>query len=283
MSEARKKLAETIRAAVPSASPALIDAFARVPRERFMPPGPWKMRDMSGTWMTPDANPDHVYTDTSIAVDASRDLYNGQPSTVARWLDALAIQRGDRVLHIGCGSGYFTAVLAETVGPEGCVFAIEVDESLSRTAQENLKDWPWISVQGGDGTSDLPDDIDVVVLHAGASHIRQEWLNCTRAGARLLVPITVDFAAMGPTLGKGLTFVLTRREDGWSAKSLSFVAIYSMQSARDATKATTFGLAMQRRDWESVTRLRTDRHKVGPDCWAHWDDCCLSSQRESEA
>lgn len=276
MSDARRRLAESIREGIPSASPALIEAFASVPRERFLPPGPWKMRDMSGTWMSDDDNPDHVYRDMSIAVDAARDLYNGQPSTVARWLEALAIQRSDRVLHIGCGSGYYTAVLAETVGSAGQVIAIEVDESLAATARENLNDWPWVTVHHGDGTSNLPGDIDVVVLHAGASHVRQEWLACTAAGARMLVPITVDFAAMGPTLGKGMTFVLKRGHDGWAARSLSFVAIYSMQSARDASRTVTFGHAMQRRDWETVTRLRTDEHEPGPSCWCHWDDTCLS-------
>src|SRR5689334_9452920 len=128
MSEARLKLAETIRSAVPSASPALINAFATVPRERFLPPGPWQVRDMSGARMTEDANPDHAYTDMSIAVDAARDLYNGQPSTIARWFDALALREGDRVLHIGCGSGYFTAILAATVGAGGSVTAIDIDE-----------------------------------------------------------------------------------------------------------------------------------------------------------
>lgn len=277
MSEARLRLAETIRAAIPSAAPALITAFATIPRERFLPPGPWQMRGASGTRITEDNNPDHVYADTSIAVDASRDLYNGQPSTIARWFDALAIAEGDRVLHIGCGSGYYSAVLAATVGPTGHVTAIDVDERLADAARENLKTWSWVDVRHCDGMTNLPVDIDVVVIHAGASHVRPEWLACTRVGARLLIPITVDFAAMGPTLGKGLAFVFGRRDDGWSAKALSFVAIYSMQSARDASKAATFGQAMQRRDWERVTRLRTDPHQQESTCWSHWDSCCLAN------
>ena len=276
MSEARRRLAEAIRAGVPSASSTLIQAFAAVPRERFLPPGPWRLRDMSGTWTTPDGNADHVYTDASIAIDASRDLYNGQPSTVARWLDALAIARGERILHVGCGSGYFTAVLAETTGKEGRVFAIDVDEPLARSARQNLSEWPWVDVTHGDGTTRLPIDIDVVVVHAGASHVRPEWLNCTGEGGRLLVPITVDFAAMGPTLGKGLTFLLTRRPDGWDAQALSFVAIYSMQSARDPAKAATFGQAMQGGDWDKVRRLRTESHDRSPSCWCHLPGACLS-------
>lgn len=277
MSRARVTLAETIRSAIPSASPALLNAFATVPRERFLPPGPWQLRDASGTHMTPNDNPEQVYADVSVAVDAARDLYNGQPSTVARWFDALAIQEGDRVLHIGCGSGYYSGILAAIVGPGGHVTAIDVDEPLVHAASGNLEEWPWVDVQHGDGTNPLPHDIDVVVIHAGASHVRQEWLDCTRPGGRLLVPITVDFAAMGPTLGKGLVFVITRRDDGWDAGALTFVAIYSMQSARDASRAATFGQAMQRGGWDKVTRFRTDMHERDPACWCHWAEGCLSS------
>ena len=280
MSAGRTKLSETIRGVIPSASPSLINAFATVPRERFLPPGPWQIRDASGTRVTEDAAPDHVYADASVAVDASRDLYNGQPSTVARWFDALALEEGDRVLHIGCGSGYYSAILAATVGAGGHVTAIDVDEPLVRAARENLTEWPWVHVEPGDGTSNLPRGIDVVVLHAGASHVRQEWLDCTREGARMLAPLTVDFAAMGPTLGKGMTFVLNRREDGWAAQALSFVAIYSMQSARDAALGATFGQALQRGGWDKVTRLRTDAHEPGPACWCHWGPShthCLST------
>jgi len=277
MSAARLKLAETIRGAIPSASPALINAFATVPRERFLPPGPWQVRDASGTHMTADANPDHVYADASVAVDATRDLYNGQPSGIARWFDALAIQEGDRVLHIGCGSGYYSGILAAVVGANGHVTAIDVDESLVRAARMNLEDRPWVDVQHGDGTRNLPKDVDVVVIHAGASHIRQEWLDSTRSGARLSVPLTLDFAAMGPTLGKGMVFVLNRRDDGWAARALTFVAIYSMQSARDPALGATFGQAMQRGGWDKVTRLRTDVHEPGPACWCHIPGACLST------
>ncbi len=277
MSEARQKLAQTIREAIPSGSQALINAFATVPRERFLPPGPWQLRDAAGIRVTDDDNPEHVYADASIAVDASRDLYNGQPSTIARWLDALSISEGDRVLHIGCGSGYYSAVLATMVGDRGHVTAIEVDERLAHAASENLMAWHQVVVRHGDGITNLPTDIDVIVIHAGASHVRPEWLACTRRGARLLIPITVDFAAMGPTLGKGLAFLFKAVSTGWGARALSFVPIYSMQYARDAVLAATFGQAMQRRGWESVTRLRTDQHEPGPACWCHWPSSCLSA------
>jgi protein-L-isoaspartate(D-aspartate) O-methyltransferase len=70
---------------------------------------------------------------------------------------------GDRVLHIGCGSGYYTAILASMVGPGGHVTAIDVDPALAAAAATHLADWPWVSVRQGDGTQDLPEAIEVVV------------------------------------------------------------------------------------------------------------------------
>lgn len=276
MTNARRRLAETIHAAIPTASAALLDAFASVPRERFLPRGPWHVRDAAGARVTDDADPTQVYVDASIAIDPSRQLYNGQPSFVARWLEALGIAPGERVLHIGCGAGYYAAILASMVGPTGRVTAIEVDNELARAAAVNLVDWPWVRVQHGDGTSALPANIDVVVVHAGASHVRPEWLACCRDGGRMIVPLTVDVAGMGPTLGKGLAFMLSRHATGWHAKALSFVAIYSMQSARDAGAAAVLGKALSGRDWDQVTRLRTDSHDRNAECWCHWEGGCLS-------
>jgi len=56
------------------------------------------------------------------------------------------------------------------------------------------------------------------------------------------------------------------------------VAIYSIQSALDASMAATFGQAMQRGGWDHVTRLRTDVQERGAACWCHWDGGCLSGQ-----
>ena len=273
---ARLALAEAVRTSTGTTNDRLVEAFAAVPRERFLPPGPWHVRDAAGASVTADADPRHVYADASIAVDLARELYNGAPGTVARWLDALAIAPGERVLHIGCGSGYYSAILAATVGATGHVTALEVDESLARAAGNNLHDWPWVDVRCGDGTTDLPADTDVIVIHAGASHVRPEWLACMAPAARLLVPLTVAMPAMGATLGKGVAFVITRDTSNWRAKALSFVAIYSMVSARDETLAAVLGQALQHGGWDQVTRLRVDSHDRDATCWCHWEAHCLS-------
>lgn len=274
---ARLALAEAVRASTGTTNDRLIEALASVPRERFLPPGPWHLRDAAGARVTADADPRHVYADASIAVDLTRELYNGAPGTVARWFDALAIAPGARILHIGCGSGYYSAILGATTGPTGRVTALEVDTSLARDAGKNLRAWPWVDVRCGDGTTDLPADIDVIVIHAGASNVRPEWLAAMAPGARLLVPLTVAIPGMGATLGKGVAFVITRDAGVWRAKALSFVAIYSMVSARDEAMAAVLGSAMQHGGWDQVTRLRTDPHTAGETCWCHWEGICLGT------
>ena len=80
--------------------------------------------------LTPDADPRHVYHNLGIAIDSSRDLFNGQPTVVGSWIHALALQAGNHVLHVGCGLGYYSALMAQMVGAGGRVVAIDVDESL---------------------------------------------------------------------------------------------------------------------------------------------------------
>jgi len=72
---ARRCYAEELRFSANVTSRAVIDAFATVPRERFVGPGPWKIKSpmwMGEYWITADADPRHVYHDTLIALDAAR-------------------------------------------------------------------------------------------------------------------------------------------------------------------------------------------------------------------
>jgi tRNA/tmRNA/rRNA uracil-C5-methylase (TrmA/RlmC/RlmD family) len=57
---------------------------------------------------------------------------------------------GDRALDLYCGAGLFAGILAEAVGPDGAVIAIEQDPSSVRDARHNLRAWPWAQVRPGD-------------------------------------------------------------------------------------------------------------------------------------
>jgi protein-L-isoaspartate(D-aspartate) O-methyltransferase len=284
--QARAWFAEDLRVIANLRSPALVEALATVPRERFLGPGPWTLLG-PGPGMTagldpaPAARPTdsedprHVYHNLSIAIDSGRMLVNGQPSLLASWLDALAIAPGDRVLHVGCGTGYYSALAGAMAGPSGRVVAVEIEEALASQARANLKSWPWIEVRHGDGRTDLPRDCDVVLINAGATHVLDEWLDVVRAGGRLLVPLTVTMPGMRPTLGKGLELVLARGPDGWSARAGGIVVIYSLVGARDEAMNSALGRALMRGPRPEITRLRRDPHDPAEACWLHGTTNCL--------
>src|SRR6266545_1607092 len=117
----RRFFAEEIEAVAKLRTAALVEAFAAVPRERFLPPGPWMVLadtdygasfSPAATRATADADPARVYHNIAVAIDPARRLFNGQPGTLGTWIDLLDLKPGKRVLHIGSGLGYFTAVMA---------------------------------------------------------------------------------------------------------------------------------------------------------------------------
>ncbi len=121
--QARRAYAAEIRATANIRSHALIEAFAHVPREQFLGPGPWKVifadPEKAGALNyrnTETANPEEIYHNVLVAIDAERQLNNGQPTALAVWADCLDLQPGMKVFHLGCGTGYYTAIIAHTVG-----------------------------------------------------------------------------------------------------------------------------------------------------------------------
>ena len=276
---ARRRFADELRAAHRLGSDALVEALARVPRERFLGPGPWIVRaePNRAPRTTEDADPRHVYQNVSIAIDASRDLYNGQPGTVAGWLDSLAIRPNDRVLHVGCATGYYSALIGELTGPGGQVTAIEMDPDLAARARDALTPWPWVVARQGDGRTGLPHDFDVVLVHAGATHVLDEWLDAVRDGGRLLVPLTCTMPALPGSLSKGMILTATRQGPEWTARVGSMVMIYALVGARDEAMNARLGQALMAGTSASVVRLRRDPHEPGPHCWLHGTNCLATA------
>ena len=137
----RRWYAEELRYAAAVKSPAVIRAFATVPRERFLGPGPWLIGTGAGAdkyWSTEDADPRCVYHNVVIGMLPDKGLNNGQPSFWAYLFDRLDLAPAKRVLHMGCGAGYYTAVMAEIVGPSGRVSGIDLEEALVARAREAL-------------------------------------------------------------------------------------------------------------------------------------------------
>jgi protein-L-isoaspartate(D-aspartate) O-methyltransferase len=278
----RRCYAEEVQAVANLRSGRLVDALATVPRERFLPPGPWTLRSEAdvggGPRQTPDADPRHVYHNLAIGIDPSRQLFNGGPAVVARAIDALAIGPGSRVLHLGTGLGYYTALMGAITGEAGHVIGIEVDADLAARAAGNVASMPWVQVRQGDGTAPLDGTFDGILINAGVTHPRDAWLDALAPGGRLVLPLTATMPAMGP-IGKGPMVVITRRADGaFDAETLSFVAIYSAENLRDESLNTALGQAMARGMFTPLRRLRRDAHERDAACWLHMATTCISTQ-----
>jgi protein-L-isoaspartate(D-aspartate) O-methyltransferase len=275
----RRAYADEIDAHCKLKTRALVDALATVPRERFLPPGPWWVRgekDLGGPRQTTDADPRHVYHNHSIAIDAGRQLFNGAPGFLASMIDALAIAPGSRVLHLGAGSGYYSALMAHVVGSPGRILAIEVDPGLAQQATNNLAALPWVEVRHGDGTTALDEPFDAILINAGVTHPQDTWLDALSADGRLILPLTATMPALGP-LGKGFMTMVTKSADGsFAARPLSLVMIYSAIGLRDETINAQLGQAFMRSPFPNFTRLRRDRHDPGPGCWLHATSFCLA-------
>lgn len=281
----RRFFAEEIEAVAKLRSPRLVEALATVPRERFLGAGPWTVlaeTDFTGagpskTRETPDADPARVYHNISVAIDPSRQLFNGQPATLAPWIDALPLAPGGRVLHVGAGTGYYTAVMAHCVGPTGRVVAFEVDAVLAAHARANLATTPWVDVRAGSPDA-LDGTFDAILINAGVTHPQDTWLEALAPGGRMILPMTATMPAMGP-IGKGFVFLVTRAGEAFAARLYGFVAIYSAIGIRDEWLNGALGKAMMAgpQRAQAVTRLRRDPHQTTLSCWLHGSGFCLSS------
>jgi protein-L-isoaspartate(D-aspartate) O-methyltransferase len=135
----RRAFAKQILAEAQVDDPRLELAFAQVPREDFLGPGPWVIpRWLGGYVPTPSADPVYLYIDGVVQIIAARHLNNGQPSGHARWIASASIKPGEHVVHVGTGTGYYTAIMSHLVGPTGQITGIEIDADLTARCQANL-------------------------------------------------------------------------------------------------------------------------------------------------
>lgn len=116
----RRAYAKRVMFAAGSSDRRVEAAFAAVPREKFLRPGPWQIvrwgfvSNSRGYVTTPSRDPVYIYDDVVVALLPERNLNNGQPSLHAWLVASAAPKAGEHVVHIGVGFGYYT--LAHMVG-----------------------------------------------------------------------------------------------------------------------------------------------------------------------
>ena len=275
--------AREVKFAANLTTPGLEEAFAKVPREKFLGPGPWQIgspaaRAMSIAGMgqlsyVTVEDPRDVYHNVVISLDRAKDINNGQPGSLACWIDALALKPGERVYHLGCGVGYYTAIMAEVVGPSGSVIGLELQPELAARAKENLASYPNATVAAGDGAEFDPGECDAILVNCGVTHPQTKWLERLREGGRLVVPFTM---AVNPTIGQGVMTKIMRANGKFTAEMVSPVGIYSGGSLRDAALQTQLLKGLTTGGLLKLKSLRMDAHEAGETCVVHTREVCLS-------
>jgi protein-L-isoaspartate(D-aspartate) O-methyltransferase len=251
LASARRAYASAMLSSVGVSSPALEAAYAAVPREAFLGPPPWRLLTADG--YKPEDDPAKLYADVLVGLVPERLLNNGQPSGHALWLAAAATQPGDHAVHVGAGTGYYTAILAELVGSQGRVTAIEFDAALAARAAQNLRPRPNVTVIHGDGTQPIFAPADVIYVNAGASGPAPAWLDGLKQGGRLVLPLTAVGGAL--RFPAGAVFRITRESDGYSVKWVSPTAFFPCEGGRDPQEVEALAAAFAKGGEKNVTQL----------------------------
>lgn len=157
----------------------VLAAMAEVPRHRFLAP---EQRA-------------EAYADHPLPIGYGQTIY--QPYVVAWMTSLLELQPGDRVLEIGTGTGYHTAVLAEVARE---VYTIEIIENLGHQAERTLRGLGYgnVHIRIGDGYQGWPDaaPFDAILLNAAPPDIPQPLLDQLAVGGRMVVPVGGFFQSL---------------------------------------------------------------------------------------
>lgn len=265
--------AEELRCSARLKTERLVRALAIVPREAFLGRGPWHILGdrafARGYEKTGDADPGHLSHNVLVAIDPGRRLNNGLPSFLTSLIDQLSLKEGETVYHVGCGTGYYSAVMAETVGKDGRVVAVEVDKSLARRARRNLKGYRQVEVMHADGFTHNPGRVDAILVNAGVAYPSRVWLEALRGKGRIVVPFTLK-NQMGRILKA------TRGTPFWRAGFVAQVGIYPCFGARNRSTEYLLKEAFAGGGAEKVRSLRLDEHERTRSCWLHGSGFCLS-------
>jgi len=152
--------------------PRVLEAMLRVPRHEFVPEG------YRG----------QAYEDHPLPIGEGQTI--SQPYIVARMLEALALLPSDRVLEVGTGSGYLTALLAELVTR---VISVERHPALADSARELISSMGYnnVRVVVGDGSQGFAEETpyDAIIVSAAGPEVPRPLLEQLAEGGRMIIPV----------------------------------------------------------------------------------------------
>jgi protein-L-isoaspartate(D-aspartate) O-methyltransferase len=156
-------------------NPRLIDSFNRIDRADFVP-APLR---------------DQAYEDYPLPIGFESTI--SQPSVVAFMLELLEPQKNEKILDLGSGSGWTTALLADLAGPKGFVVGVELIPELVEIGRKNLERYPSLpaTIQPAGKILGSPNDapFDRILVSAAAEEAEAELLKQLKIGGSIVIPI----------------------------------------------------------------------------------------------
>ena len=268
LSDIRRAYAETIAGSVGVTDAPVIEAFATVPREVFLGDGPWLVH--GGYTARRTSDPAAIHADVLVSLHLEKGINNGQPSLHARSIAEAAPALGERVVHVGAGTGYYTAILAQIVGTSGHVDAFEIEPSLAARASRNLAPWPQVTVHLTSALQEPLAVADLIYVSAALTTIPVTWLDALAIGGRLVLPLM-------PTGGTGHMWRIQRIDDiHYSARAFSTAVFIGCVGGQDARASDLLREALMRGEPERV-RWLTRGSTPEADAWFVGDGWWMSA------
>lgn len=174
----------------------ILDAFAAVKREEFMP-----------IELEKDA-----YRDTAMPIGHGQTI--SQPYTIAVMLSELNLKPGQKVLEAGSGSGYVVALMSELVGKQGKVIGLEIVRELAKRSRNNLRDYKNTEVFTRDGNKGMPEEapFDRILMSAACREIPKKLLQQLKDGGILVAPKGPRFEQKLVVIQKKADKFVTKKE-----------------------------------------------------------------------
>lgn len=172
-------------------TPRLVEAFQRIDRKDFLL----------------EEYEDEAYVNAPLPIGYGQTI--SQPLTVAFMLELLQPEQGNKILDVGSGSGWQTALLADIVGDGGKVFAAEIIPELVEFGRKNVSKYNFIKKEivkflNLNAVNGLPDEapFDRIIAAASGEEVPLAWKEQLKTGGRLVVPV------------KDAIHLLIKKEDG---------------------------------------------------------------------
>lgn len=180
----------------------VLKAMEQVPRHLFVPES-----------VRPKA-----YEDAALAISPGRAIY--QPYVVALMTSLLDLDRGDRVLEVGTGTGYHAAILSRIARE---VYSIEIDSTAAAQARKRLSGlgYPNVFVRHGDGYQGWIEEapFDAILLSVAPPRVPKPLIDQLRVGGKMVVPVGGFFQDL---------LVITKTADGLEKRTVIPVRVAPM-------------------------------------------------------